>query len=70
MSTIAPIVIAGSPTALGGHFAGMERAPAELRGRGLRDRLAAPPALAGATFRDHGDAPNDPGGAPDPDPRL
>ncbi len=70
MSTIAPIVIAGSPTALGGHFAGMERAPAELRAHGLLDRLAGQTALAGATFRDHGDAPNDPGWAPDPDPRM
>ena len=65
-----PIVIVGSPTALGGHFAGMERTPAELRRRGLADRLAARPALDGATWRDHGDAANDPGWAPDPDPRA
>lgn len=64
------IVVAGSPTALGGHFSGMERAPAELRARGLLQRLATQPAFAGATFRDHGDASNDPGWAPDPDPRV
>ncbi len=70
MTKSAPIVIAGSPTALGGHFGGMERAPAELRARGLLGRLAAEPAFAGTTFVDHGDARNDPGWAPDPDPRM
>jgi arginase len=70
MTTRAPILIAGSPTALGGHFAGMERGPAELRARGLLERLAAEPAFARTSFRDHGDAPNDPGWAPDPDPRM
>ena len=70
MSTSVPIVVVGSPTALGGHFAGMERTPAEVRARGLLQRLAAQPAFAGATFRDHGDAANDPGWAPDPDPRV
>jgi arginase len=64
------IVIAGSPTALGGHFAGMEQGPSELRKRHLVDRLAARPSLAGTTWQDHGDAPNDPGWAPDPDPRM
>jgi arginase len=68
---IAPtIVIAGSPTALGGHFGGMEASPTELRRLGLRDRLAARPALSGATWLDHGDAANDPGWAPDPDRRA
>ena len=68
---IAPtIVIAGSPTALGGHFAGMDEGPLELRRGGLRDRLAARPALGGVTWLDHGDAANDPGWAPDPDPRA
>jgi arginase len=68
---IAPtIVIAGSPTALGGHFAGMETSPIELRRLGLRDRLAARPALSGVTWLDHGDAANDPGWVPDPDPRA
>ena len=38
-----PIVIVGSPTALGGHFAGMERTPGELRRLGLE---AAPPGAA------------------------
>ena len=64
MTATAPIVVAGSPTALGGHFAGMDRGPGELRARGVLDRLAA------STLRDVGDAPNDPGWAPDPDPRM
>ena len=64
------IVITGSPTALGGHFGGMERAPTLLRDLGLRDRLATRPGLAGATWLDHGDAANDPGWVQDPDPRA
>jgi arginase len=64
------IVIVGSPTALGGHFAGMERAPAELRARSLLERLVARRGMALATLRDHGDAHNDPGWAPDADPRM
>jgi arginase len=64
------IVIAGSPTALGGHFGGMERGPALLRAEGLRDRLAARPALAGTTWLDHGDAANEPGWVEDADPRA
>jgi arginase len=74
MNDVAPasrsIVVVGSPTALGGHFAGMERAPGELRGRGLLEKLAARPGFAGVTWGDHGDASNDPGWAPDPDPRM
>jgi len=65
-----PIVIAGSPTALGGHFGGMERTPGELRQLGLVDRLRARRGLAGTDLRDVGDAANDPGWAPDPDPRA
>jgi arginase len=64
------IVIAGSPTALGGHFAGMERTPSELRRRGLRERLAAKQAFASITWLDHGDAANDPGWVADEDPRA
>lgn len=64
------IAIVGSPTALGGHFAGMERGPAELRAAGLLDRLYDQPRLVDATFVDHGDVPNDPGWAPDPDPVM
>jgi arginase len=64
------VVIVGSPTALGGHLAGMERTPAELRRLGLAERLAARPGLAGTTWVDAGDAENDPGWAPDPDPRA
>jgi arginase len=63
-------VIVGSPTALGGDFAGMERGPAALRHAGLWDRLAARPGLIGMTWLDHGDAANDPGWAADPDPRM
>ena len=64
------IVIAGSPTALGGHFGGMERSPAELRGAGLARRLSEDPAFDGVTWHDAGDAPNEPGWLPDPDPRA
>ena len=65
-----PIVIVGSPTALGGHFAGMERTPGELRRLGLEAALRARPGLATADLRDAGDADNDPGWAPDDDPRA
>jgi arginase len=64
------IVIVGSPTSLGGHFDGMERTPAELRARGLEARLRARPGLAGADLRDAGDVDNEPGWAPDADPRA
>ena len=66
----APIVFVGSPTALGGHFDGMDRTPTELRARGFLDRVRARPGLGGATLVDAGDAPNDPGWAPDKDPRA
>lgn len=65
-----PIAIVGSPTALGGHFGGMERSPEALRRAGLLDRLRSQPGLAAATLVDHGDAPNEPGWAADPDPRA
>ena len=64
------IALVGSPTALGGHFAGMERTPGVLRAAGLVDRVMARPGLARATLVDHGDAPNDPGWAPDADARA
>jgi len=64
------IVIAGSPTALGGHFGGMERSPAALRGAGLAQRLGDDPVFDGVGWQDAGDAPNDPGWLPDPDPRA
>jgi arginase len=63
-------VIVGSPTALGGHFAGMELGPAELRRAGLWELLETRPSLIGMTWLDHGDAANDPGWAADPDPRM
>ena len=65
-----PIVIVGSPTALGGHFGGMERTPAALRALDIVARIATRPGLVGVPVRDAGDAPNDPGWAPDPDPRA
>jgi arginase len=64
------IVVVGSPTALGGHFGGMERTPGVLRDHGLLDRAAERPRLASATWSDHGDVPNDPGWVADPDPRA
>jgi arginase len=64
------IAIVGSPTALGGHFAGMDRGPETLRQAGLIDRLRSRPGLAGATYVDRGDAPNEPGWAADPDPVM
>ncbi|MEO8468040.1 MAG: arginase family protein, partial [Chloroflexota bacterium] len=65
-----PIVVVGSPTALGGHFGGMERTPRELRALDVIGRIRNRPGLAGTSIRDAGDAPNDPGWAPDPDPRA
>jgi arginase len=65
-----PIVVVGSPTSLGGHFGGMERTPGELRRRGVVERLAARPGLAGLPIVDAGDAPVEPGWAADPDPRA
>lgn len=64
------IIVVGSPTALGGHFDGMERTPRELRRLGIMDRLRSRPGLAGADLADGGDAANDPGWAPDPDLRA
>jgi arginase len=65
-----PIVIVGSPTALGGHFGGMEETPGELRKLGLEAALRARPGLAGSTLRDTGDAANKPGWARDRDRRA
>jgi arginase len=64
------IVIAGSPTALGGHFGGMERTPGDLRAAGLIERMGDDPAFEGVAWHEGGDAPNDPGWLPDPDPRA
>ena len=66
----APIVLVGSPTALGGHFDGMERTPAEARRLGLVERLTGAPGLSGSWIVDAGDAPNDPGWAEDDDRRA
>jgi arginase len=64
------IAILGSPTALGGHFAGMDKGPSALRGVNVVERLRARKGLAGATIVDHGDVPIDAGWAPDPDPMM
>jgi arginase len=48
----------------------MERTPAEARRLGLVDRLRAAPGLAGARVVDAGDAPSQPGWAPDDDRRA
>jgi arginase len=64
------IVIVGSPTALGGHFGGMERGPSELRRLGLLDRMAVAAGLRDVEWLDHGDAANDPGWVADDDPRM
>ena len=64
------IVLVGSPTALGGHFGGMERSPAELRRLGLVEALRGRSGLTDATIDDAGDVANDPGWAPDSDPRA
>jgi arginase len=64
------IVMIGSPTALGGHFGGMERTPAALRALGLEARLRARPGLAHLDLRDAGDVDNEPGWVPDPDARA
>jgi len=51
------IAILGSPTALGGHFAGMDKGPSALRAVNLLDRLRSRAGLAGAALVDHGDVP-------------
>jgi arginase family enzyme len=64
------VVVIGSPTALGGHFEGMDRGPAALRNAGLLERLRSMPGLAGMTFANRGDAPIERGWAADDDPRM
>lgn len=64
------IAIVGSPTALGGHFAGMDKSPTALRATNVVDRIRARPGLSGMTFTDYGDVPLDPGWAPDADPFM
>jgi arginase len=64
------VAIVGSPTALGGHLAGMDKAPEALRAANLVDRLRVRTGLAQRTFSDYGDVPLDPGWAPDPDPFM
>jgi arginase len=64
------IAMVGSPTALGGHFPGMDKGPSALRQIGLLDRLRARKGLAELSISDHGDAPIDAGWAPDDDPFM
>jgi arginase len=65
-----PVVIVGVPTALGGHLAGMERTPTELRQLGLVAAVRDRPGLAGVEVRDAGDLPIEPGFVADPDPQA
>ena len=65
-----PIAILGSPTALGGHFGGMERGPEALRGARLLERLRSRAGFADTSFIDHGDVPLEHGWFPDADPIM
>jgi arginase len=69
-SPAASIAIVGSPTALGGHFPGMEGGPGALRAARVMERLGAKAGLSGVPLIDHGDVPNEPGWAPDADPIM
>ncbi|HXG25502.1 MAG TPA: arginase family protein [Candidatus Binatia bacterium] len=64
------IAMVGSPTALGGHFPGMDGGPNALRQIGLLDRLRARKGLADMPIIDNGDAPIEAGWAPDDDPFM
>ena len=64
------IAILGSPTALGGHFAGMDKGPAALRAVNLLERLRSRQGLAGAALVDHGDVPIEAGWWADSDPIM
>ena len=65
-----PIAILGSPTALGGHFAGMDRGPEALRGARLLERLRSRAGFGDSSFIDHGDVPLEHGWYPDADPFM
>src|SRR5215210_1133188 len=64
------IAMVGSPTALGGHFPGMDGGPQALRQMGFLDRLQARKGLAGMPIMDNGDAPIEAGWAADDDPFM
>ena len=64
------IAMIGSPTALGGHFPGMDKGPNALRSDGLLDRIRARKGLADVPITDHGDAPIQQGWAADDDPFM
>ena len=70
MPAAGPIAIVGSPTALGGHFPGMDGGPGALRAARVVERVRSRAGLAGAMLVDHGDVPNEPGWVPDPDPLM
>ncbi|HUQ43925.1 MAG TPA: arginase family protein [Candidatus Limnocylindria bacterium] len=61
------IAMIGSPTALGGHFLGMDKGPTALRSVGLLDRIRGRKALAHVSISDNGDAPIKAGWAADDD---
>jgi arginase len=64
------IAMVGSPTALGGHFPGMDGGPGALRQMGFLERLQGRKGLAGMPIIDNGDAPIDAGWAQDDDPFM
>jgi arginase len=66
----APIVVVGVPTALGGHLAGMEKAPETMRRAGLLEKVRERPGLARVQVRDAGDIRIEPGFREDPDRRA
>jgi arginase len=70
IETSPAIAMIGSPTALGGHFPGMDKGPSLLRSMGLLDRIRARKALADAPITDHGDAPIQAGWSADDDPFM
>ena len=64
------VAMVGSPTALGGHFPGMDKGPNALRQVGFMDRLRARKGLADTPITDNGDAPIELGWAADDDPFM
>src|SRR5215213_6621997 len=64
------IAMVGSPTALGGHFPGMDKGPGALRQMEFLARLQARKGLAGMPIIDNGDAPIEAGWAADDDPFM
>jgi arginase len=69
-TTSTTIAIVGSPTALGGHFGGMDRGPEALRGARLLERLRSRAGLSAMSLIDHGDVDIEHGWFPDGDPVM